>query len=123
MESLKGHDGHQGAPTLQAFEREQLRRLTALSFMEAMTLVILCFIAAPLKHIYGWNLGTQILGPLHGLIFGLYMWTVLGTMAWGRWRGLEIARLIVVAFIPFAGFANIRWLRARTESLTSATAT
>ncbi len=98
-------------------EREQLKRLEILSIIEATTLASLVCIAVPLKHIFGWPLGSWILGPVHGIAFLAYSWTALQTVAGGGWRGSDVARLFVVAFLPFAGFFNISWLRQRAGAL------
>jgi integral membrane protein len=104
-------------------ERVQLRRLELLSIIEASTLVVLVCVAVPLKHIYGWPLGSRILGPIHGIAFLAYSWTALQTVAAGGWRSGEIARLFVVAFVPFAGYFNIPWLRRKTVALALRAAT
>lgn len=98
-------------------ERDQLRRLEILSIVEATTLVLLVCVAVPLKHLFAWPIGSQILGPVHGLAFLVYGWTALQTVAGGGWRGREVVRLFIVAFVPFAGYFNIAWLRRRAEAL------
>ncbi|MFQ3788998.1 DUF3817 domain-containing protein [Halomonas sp. A29] len=99
------------------FEREQLKRLEVLSIIEATTLVLLVCVAVPLNHIVGLPLGSRILGPVHGVAFLAYTWTALQTVAGGGWRGRDMARLFIVAFLPFAGFSNLSWLRQRAASL------
>lgn len=94
----------------------QIRRLELVSMVESTTLIILVSIALPLKHLAGWPLPVQLMGPVHGLAFLFYIWTVLQTVAGGSWRPTEITRLAFVAFIPFAGFFNIPWLRQRRHS-------
>ncbi|MBZ9772562.1 DUF3817 domain-containing protein [Mesorhizobium sp. CO1-1-8] len=100
-----------------ALEHAQLKRLEILSIIEATTLVLLVCVAVPLKHVFGWPLGSTILGPVHGLAFLAYSWTALQTVAAGGWRRREIARLFIVAFLPFAGYFNIAWLRRMSKSL------
>lgn len=99
------------------FELEQLKRLKILSIIEATTLVLLVCVAVPLKHVSGWPLGSQILGPIHGIVFLSYTWTALQTVAAGGWQGRDMARLFLVAFLPFAGYFNLSWLRQRAEAL------
>lgn len=98
-------------------ERGQLERLKMLSILEATTLVLLVCVAVPLKHVFGWPLGSRILGPVHGITFLAYTWTALQTVAGGGWRAHDMARLFIVAFLPFAGFFNIAWLRQRAGAL------
>lgn len=109
----------QAAPRQRAgkLEREQLKRLEILSMAEATTLVLLVCVAVPLKHVFGWPLGSRVLGPVHGIAFLAYAWTALQTVAAGGWRRHDTARLFVVAFLPFGGFFNLPWLRRRAEAL------
>lgn len=94
-------------------EHEQIKRLEFFSVIEATTLVFLACIAMPLNHVFGWPLGSRILGPIHGVAFLAFTWTALQTVAGGRWSGRDMARLFVAAFVPFGGFFNIRWLRQK----------
>lgn len=98
-------------------EYEQLKRLKILSIIEATTLVLLVCIAVPLKHMFDWPAGSRILGPVHGIAFLAYIWAVLQTVTGGGWRGRDVARLIIVAFLPFAGYFNVHWLRQRIGKL------
>lgn len=98
-------------------ERAQLRRLEIVSVVEATTLVLLVFVAVPLKHLGHHDLAVRIMGPVHGLAFLVYIWTALQTVAGGGWALRAAARLFVVAFVPFAGFTNLGFLRARAASL------
>ena len=96
---------------------EQLRRLELASMVEATTLLLLVAVATPLKHLAGLPGFARIMGPAHGLAFLFYLWTVVQTVAAGRWTRGEIARLALVAFIPFAGFLNGTWLRRREHKI------
>jgi integral membrane protein len=98
-------------------ERDQLRRLEIFSLVEATTLVLLACVAAPLKHVLDWPFGTRLLGPVHGLAFLAYCWMALQTVTAGGWASRDIVRLFAVAFIPFAGYFNIRWLRRKSSQL------
>jgi integral membrane protein len=93
--------------------------LEIVSILEATTLVILVVVAVPLKHFGHHDLAVRIMGPAHGLAFLAYVWTALQTVAGGGWSGAATTRLFAVAFVPFAGFANLRILRARQAALAS----
>ena len=87
--------------------------------MEAVTLAVLVFVAVPLKHLGGWDLGVRLVGPLHGFAFAAYWWNVWQTAALARWRGHEFARLVVCAFIPLGGFLNWPWLVRQTNRIST----
>ncbi|MCJ9707577.1 DUF3817 domain-containing protein [Bordetella hinzii] len=110
-------DPHHHNGLISGLEYKQLKRLEKMSIIEATTLVLLVFIAAPLRHIMGWPYGSKLLGPIHGIAFLAYIWTALQTVAGGGWRQREVIRLFLVAFVPFGGYANIRWLRERAKAL------
>ena len=57
------------------------------------------------------------MGPVHGLAFLAYIWTVIETVSGGGWNRREIARLAVVALVPFGGFTNGAFLRRKAASL------
>ena len=100
-------------------EREQLRRLEVASIVEASTLILLLLVAVPLKHLAGWAAAVTVVGPVHGLAFLAYVWTTVETAAGGGWSRREFARLFIVAFIPFGGFANVAFLRRKIARLSS----
>ena len=92
-------------------KRRQLCELEIASLLEASTLVVLVCIAVPLKHLLGVAAAVKVMGPVHGLAFIFYIWKVIQTVSAGDWQGRDIARVVGVAFVPFAGFLNLPWLR------------
>jgi len=98
-------------------ELAQLRRLAAVSWVEGTTLLLLVTVAAPLKHLAGWGAASSLMGPVHGLAFLAYLWTVIETVSGGGWSRREIVRLAAVSFVPFGGFTNGRFLRWKAALL------
>ena len=103
-------------------ERLQLRRLEAASLVEATTLVLLVGVAVPLRHLAGKPLAVTVMGPVHGLAFAAYIWTVLQTTAGGGWERREWLRLLATAFVPLAGYANLPLIRRKAAALALAPA-
>lgn len=95
----------------------RMRRLRFVSRLEGSTLVALLFIAVPLKHMADMPEAVSILGPIHGIAFLLYVWMVLQTVSTATWRRGEIARMLIVAFIPFGAFFNAPFMRRKEEEL------
>lgn len=89
------------------------QELRYMAFAEAVTLVTLICIAVPLKHLADMPVATSVMGPIHGIAFLLFVWIVIRSWAEGLIGGWGAGRLVLGAFIPFAGFVNERWL-ART---------
>lgn len=99
------------------YESTQLRWLGILSVLEATTLVLLAAVAVPLKHIAGWNVAVHVMGPVHGLAFLAYCWVAIQAIAEGGWSRAEAVRLLATAFVPFAGFANLRFIARKSAAL------
>jgi integral membrane protein len=89
---------------------DQLRQLEIASLAEATTLAVLVFVAVPLKHLGGWDLGVRIVGPVHGFAFVAYLWNVWQSGRVARWRDSDLLRLIVCSLLPLGGFLNWPWL-------------
>lgn len=98
-------------------ELGQIWRLEAASLVEGSTLVLLLFVAVPLKHLGGWPAASSVLGPVHGLAFLFYVWTAIETASGGGWTRREVARLLLVAFVPFGGFANLPFIQRKAACL------
>ena len=99
-------------------ELRQLRKLEIMSLIEGTTLVILVFVAVPLKHLAGAGTMSAIMGPVHGLAFLAYIWTVIETVSGGGgWHRPEIARLAAVSLVPFGSFTNSGFLKRKAAVL------
>jgi integral membrane protein len=80
-----------------------------------MTLLVLVLVAVPLKYIGGFSEATRLMGPIHGLAFLGFCWAVIRSASEGWLTRGDVTRLLVGAFIPFGGFVNERWLKARLK--------
>jgi len=105
----------------QADERARLRLMRTVSLLEGSTLLLLIFVAVPLRHLAGLPIATRIMGPIHGLAFLLYVWMLLKTVSEGNWSRSETTRLIIAAFIPFGAFVNERRLARRAAAMSIST--
>jgi integral membrane protein len=108
------------APSNPTEELGQLRRMRLVSIIEGCTLLILVFVAVPIKHLSGHAIATTIMGPVHGMAFLLYVWTLIETISGADFPRADVARMVVAAFIPFGAFLNERALRRRQALLASA---
>jgi integral membrane protein len=105
-----------------AEERAQLRRLRLAMTVEGVTLVLLLLVAVPAKHLLGYPEATRLMGPVHGVAFVFYAWTLVATVSGGGWRRGEVARLALAALLPFGALANRGLLRRREMALRPAAA-
>jgi integral membrane protein len=107
------------APPNPADELGQLRRMRFVSVVEGCTLLILVFVAVPIKHLGGYAIATTIMGPIHGMAFLLYIWTLIQTVSGTDFRRPDVVQMVMAAFIPFGAFLNERALRRRQALLAS----
>ena len=90
--------------------------LRLLALAEAATLLVLLFIAVPLKHFAGIPEASRIMGPIHGLTFLAFSWKVVQAWSEGLVASQDAVRLLIGACLPFGGIVNERWLKARLSS-------
>ncbi len=81
--------------------------------LEGTTLLLLVFIAVPLKHIGGEPLAVSIMGPIHGLSFVMYLMMCMNVLSGGGWTRNETMRILAASAIPFGTFLNDRYLAAK----------
>jgi len=96
-----------------------LRRLRTMALLEGTTLVCLVFVAVPMKHLLGLPIAVRIGGPVHGLAFVAYAWSLTTAASGGGLASREVVRLAIGALVPFASFFNERWLKAREADIAS----
>lgn len=101
-------------------ERRLIRGLRKAALLEGSTLVILLFIAVPLKHLAGFPMATSIMGPLHGMAFLIYLWMLMQSQTASGWSNQDRFRLFVAAFIPFGAIVSRRALKKKELALSFA---
>jgi len=87
-------------------------RLRAISLVEGVSFLIL-LTCSVLKRTNDWETGVQIMGPVHGVLFVLYVICAIDLgkkLAWPRERTVKV---VLAAIPPFAPFFVERWLRTQ----------
>ena len=89
-------------------KRQFLRRV---SVTEAVSFLVL-LVASVVKRTVGPEVGVQLMGPVHGVLFVGYTVLIIRDhrpLGWSRWKMLGA---IVLGSLPFGGFlVERRWLR------------
>ena len=92
-------------------------RLRVIGFAEGVSYLILLFVAVPLKRLGGHPEAVQIVGPIHGLLFVLYVLTVIQAKIEYDWSIKKTLLAFLASIVPGGTFwANhkiFRHLRAR----------
>jgi integral membrane protein len=84
--------------------RSSVHTLRLLALTEGISLLVLVFIAMPLKHLAHLPLAVKYVGWAHGLLFILFAFSlayVFFKYRWPFWRGVLV---FVAALIPFGPF-------------------
>jgi len=80
-----------------------------IAFAEATSFIAL-LIASFVKRTGGGEVGVQILGPIHGLLFIAYVAIVFNVRHDLGWSGRTTFWVLVGAVVPFGGYAVDWWL-------------
>jgi integral membrane protein len=89
-----------------------LRTFRTVALVEATTFLAL-LVASFLKHQGEGEVGVQVLGPIHGLLFIAYVLLVVSLRATLRWSASTTALVLLGAVLPFGGYVVDRWLARR----------
>lgn len=80
-------------------------RLRLLAAAEGISLLILVFIAVPLKYIQQNPLPVKVIGPVHGLLFLLFVINTLSVGVEYHWKFKEVTwKVLLACIIPFGTF-------------------
>ncbi len=80
-------------------------RLRLLAFLEGISLLVLIFIAVPLKYYFDSPSLVKSVGPLHGALFLLFVFNALRVGVEQQWKFKETTwKVLVACFVPFGVF-------------------
>lgn len=86
-----------------------IRNFRYLAITEAISFLVL-LVGSGLKRAEVTELGVQIVGPLHGLLFVAYVAFTFGLRKPAGWSYLATFWILVGAMVPFGGFVVDWWL-------------
>ncbi|NLR79505.1 DUF3817 domain-containing protein [Chitinophaga eiseniae] len=85
--------------------RTKIGRLRVIGYLEGISLLVLVFIAVPMKYYFGNPSLSKALGPIHGAIFLLFLFNTLSVGVEQNWKFKTTTwRVILACFIPFGTF-------------------
>lgn len=85
------------------------RRFRRVALAEGVSLLLLLFVAMPLKYGLGMPLAVRIVGSLHGALFLWYVYEAVDLRLTKAWSTGRLALAMVASSLPFATF----WFDAR----------
>jgi integral membrane protein len=86
--------------------------LRVVTLLEAISFLILLFIAMPLKYYAGMPAAVKIVGMTHGVLFVLFCVALYRVMMHTSWPFKRAAMLFVASLVPFVPFFIDRRMRA-----------
>lgn len=92
------------------------RRLRQIAIIEGISYILLLFIAVPLKHLMGLPVYVRVLGPIHGVLFILYVAAVFQAAPVQRWSARQIALALAAGLLPWGTFVLEARLRKTLEA-------
>ena len=80
-------------------------RLRILGYLEGISLLALVFVAVPMKYLYDNPNLSKTLGPIHGVIFLLFLFNALSVGVEQNWKFKTTTwKILAACFIPFGTF-------------------
>ena len=80
-------------------------QLRIIGFLEGISLLILVFVAVPLKHFLGNPIVSQMLGPIHGCLFLLFIFFSISVGIEQNWKfKITTWKVLIACLIPFGTF-------------------
>lgn len=87
------------------FFNSNIGRLRLLAFLEGFSLLVLVFVSVPLKYIYGVTQISSVLGPIHGVLFLLFVLNTLSVGTEYAWKFRQTTwKVLLACVIPFGTF-------------------
>lgn len=90
---------------MKKFFTTPIGRLRLLAFLEGISLLLLVFVAVPLKYYFNHPSMSKFLGPVHGALFLLFVFNALRVGIEQQWKFKETTwKIIVACFVPLGTF-------------------
>ena len=85
--------------------KTRIGRLRLIGFLEGLSLLVLVFIAVPMKYMFNNPALSKSLGPVHGGFFILFIINTLSVGIEQNWKFKTTTwKILVASFIPFGTF-------------------
>ena len=84
--------------------KTHLGRLRVIALLEGWSLLILLFIAMPVKYIMGIPEATQAIGLIHGILFVLFVFATLIISFLQKWNLGTVFVVMASSVVPFGTF-------------------
>ena len=80
-------------------------RLRVLAILEGLSLLMLVFVCVPLKYIFGIPQLSSVIGPIHGVLFLLFVFNTISVGIEYHWKFRQTTwKVLIACIIPFGTF-------------------
>ena len=87
------------------FFNTNIGRLRLLGILEGLSLLVLIFIAMPVKYMLGNPVLVKSIGPVHGVLFIFFVINAITVGVEYKWKFTEVTwKVVLASFIPFGTF-------------------
>ncbi|MFT4048250.1 MAG: DUF3817 domain-containing protein [Solirubrobacterales bacterium] len=94
-----------------------LRGFRYLAVAEAISYLLLAFVAIPLKAADVTPWGVHVMGAVHGLLFIAYLSFAIALIGPAGWTKLQTTLILLASMVPFGGFVVDWWLANRYRAV------
>ena len=94
-----------------------LKLLRKVGLLEGISLLVLLFIAMPLKYIWQEPGAVKIVGWIHGALFVLFMLLVMRVYDQHGWPFKKVILAFIAAFLPFGTFVFDKQLKEEEKQI------
>ncbi len=85
--------------------KTKIGRLRIIGFLESISLIVLVFIALPIKYYFGNPKPTAFFGLIHGVLLFMFIINTLSVGVEQNWKFKRVTyKMILISFIPFGVF-------------------
>lgn len=85
--------------------KNNIGRLRIIGFLEGLSLLVLVFVAVPLKYYSGNPAMVKALGPVHGALFLLFIFITLSVGIEQKWQFKTTTwKVLLACMVPFGTF-------------------
>ena len=91
-------------------------RLRIIGFLEGISLLVLIFVAVPLKYIGHDPSMVKAMGPIHGALFLLFIVNTVSVGVAQKWQFKTTSKVLLACIIPFGTFYIDRKILRETEA-------
>lgn len=84
--------------------KTNLGRLRVLSLIEGLSLVLLVFLAVPLKYLFDSPMLVRVIGMVHGVLFLSLVFVTIMTGIELGWKFKRMAMVMIASVVPFGCF-------------------